>query len=174
MDVRIRSKLTAQELFHRIGDGIDPPDFAWSRSGFIGRIAFVGRMSWDGSLYFLLFRRRAATAYVGPCQVTSFFYGEVRSYEGGSEVLGRLTVYPFAKLLVALLFFAALAGSAVCAWSVATIPDCSPQAGWAVSVGCAVVGSAMLALRWRFASVDGPVIGKYLEECAGDESRPYR
>jgi hypothetical protein len=129
-------------------------------------------MAEDGTFAFLLFRRRFGT--VAPCAVTSFFYGQVRSSQGGSEVLGRLTLHPSAKGLIALLFVAALVGGAVCAWSVATIPDCAPRAGWAVSSAYAAIAAVMLGLRRRFARTDGPVILRYLTECAGDESGPYR
>jgi hypothetical protein len=173
MDVRIRSKLSAKETFLRIGAGVDPPDFAVSPSGFAGRNPLLGSMSDDDTFRFLLFRRRLGMAFVGPCHVTPFFYGVVRSRPGGAEVIGVLTFYPFVTLLIALHLLGSAVGAAVCAGTVVAIGEFPPAAGWA-SFACAFLGGGMLALGRWFARADGPVIRRYLMECVEDPSGPYR
>jgi hypothetical protein len=130
-------------------------------------------MSEDGTFSFLLFRRRFGMAFVGPCHVTPFFYGYVRSCPGGSEVIGVLTLYPFVELLIALLSLASLVAGTVCAWSVVAIGEFPPATGWACFAS-AFLGGGMLALGRRYALADKPLIRQYLTECAGGRSAPYR
>ncbi len=163
MEVRIRSKISAQEVFRRIGEGMDPPDFGWSLSGFAGQKMFIGTAGLeDDTVGFLLFRRRYGAGYLPPCSVSPFLYGEVRPCQDGSEVLGVLTLYPFTKVVIALLLSSGFVGAAFCAWLGATL------IGWVASLAAAALGGAMLGLARRFAHADSPVIRRYLATCAGE------